>query len=135
MKILQVGLGSMGKRRIRNLKSLGLEDIVGFDFREDRRQEAQEKYSVTVVDKIDDSILSDIDILIISTPPDRHLEYMWMAVNHHKPAFVEASVIKKGLAELAEAAQKNKVLIAPSCTLRFHPSIKTIREFAYCHCS
>ena len=29
MKILQVGLGSMGKRRIRNLKSLGLEDIVG----------------------------------------------------------------------------------------------------------
>jgi predicted dehydrogenase len=128
MKILQVGLGSMGKRRIRNLMSLGLKDIVGFDFREDRRQEAQEKYSVKVVDKIDDGILSDIDILIISTPPDRHLEYMRMAVSHKKSAFVEASVIKAGLAELAEEARENQVLIAPSCSFRFHPSIKTIRE-------
>ena len=128
MKILQVGLGSMGKRRIRNFMSLGLKDIVGFDFREDRRQEAQEKYSIKVIDKIDDSLLSDIDILVISTPPDRHLEYMWMAVHHRKPAFVEASVIKAGLTELAEAAQTNNVLIAPSCSMRFHPSIRTIRD-------
>jgi predicted dehydrogenase len=128
MKILQVGLGSMGKRRIRNFLSLGRKDIVGFDFREDRRREAQEKYSIKVVDKIDDRLLSAIDILIISTPPDRHLEYMWMAVHHRKPAFVEASVVREGLTELAEAAQKNNVLIAPSCSMRFHPSIRTIRD-------
>ena len=33
MKFLIVGLGSMGKRRIRCLKSLGYEDIVGYDVR------------------------------------------------------------------------------------------------------
>jgi threonine dehydrogenase-like Zn-dependent dehydrogenase len=41
---LVVGLGSMGKRRIRNLKSLGYNDIVGFDKRADRRQEAKKLY-------------------------------------------------------------------------------------------
>ena len=33
MKALVVGLGSMGKRRIRNLQALGLSDIGGFDDR------------------------------------------------------------------------------------------------------
>jgi predicted dehydrogenase len=128
MRILQLGLGSMGKRRIRNLTSLGFKEIVAFDFREDRRREAQDIYAIHTVDKINDSILSNSDIFIISTPPDRHLEYMEMAVKYGKPAFVEASVVKEGLPELAEAARKRKVLLAPSCTLRFHPSIKVIKE-------
>ena len=37
MKFLQIGLGSMGKRRIRCLHALGHRDIVAFDPREDRR--------------------------------------------------------------------------------------------------
>ena len=46
MKVLVIGLGSMGKRRIRNLRALGLSEIAGFDPRVDRRQEASEKYSI-----------------------------------------------------------------------------------------
>jgi predicted dehydrogenase len=46
MKCLVVGLGSMGKRRIRNLRALGLADIVGVDPRADRRDEAAQKYGV-----------------------------------------------------------------------------------------
>lgn len=36
MRFLVVGLGSMGKRRIRNLQELGFNKIVGFDIRKDR---------------------------------------------------------------------------------------------------
>lgn len=42
MKIFQIGLVSMGKRRSRNLHSLNIDDIVGFDLRKDRMQEAKE---------------------------------------------------------------------------------------------
>ena len=42
MKFLVVGLGSMGKRRVRNLIALGFKDSVsGFDIREDRREETK----------------------------------------------------------------------------------------------
>ena len=41
LRVLQVGLGSMGKRRIRNLQELGIKDIIGFDPKEERRKEAQ----------------------------------------------------------------------------------------------
>ena len=56
MKILIVGLGSMGKRRIRNLKRAGVTDIVGFDPREERRQEAEEKYGVKTVASFEEGL-------------------------------------------------------------------------------
>ena len=43
MKFLVVGLGSMGKRRVRNLLSLGYDDILGYDLRKDRIDEARKK--------------------------------------------------------------------------------------------
>ena len=45
MRILVIGLGSMGKRRIRNLSVLGHSTIAGFDIRSDRRLEAAKKYN------------------------------------------------------------------------------------------
>ena len=44
----------MGKRRIRNLKSLGYNDIIGFDNRTDRRQEAKKLYSIETYDSINE---------------------------------------------------------------------------------
>ena len=46
MKFIVVGLGSMGKRRVRNLIALGDNDIAGFDLREDRCLEANGKYGI-----------------------------------------------------------------------------------------
>ena len=46
MRFLIIGLGSMGKRRIRNLQSLDVGEISGFDISEGRRKEAREKYGI-----------------------------------------------------------------------------------------
>jgi predicted dehydrogenase len=128
MKVLVVGLGSMGKRRVRCLKTLGYEDITGFDLSEARRKETNESLDIPVIDKLDDTILKNTDAIIISTPPDIHNQYIKIAIENNKPAFVEASVILEGLKELDQKAKKQKILIAPSCTLRFHPAIKNIKE-------
>jgi predicted dehydrogenase len=128
MKFLVVGLGSMGKRRVRCLKSLGYKEteIIGFDLREDRRAEAIEKYQIKTIGDISKVDLSKISALFISTPPDIHNRYIQFAIDNEKPAFVEASVILEGLDKLSSLAKKKNVLIAPSCTMRFHPAIKDI---------
>ncbi len=128
MKALQIGLGSMGKRRIRNLLSHGITDITGFDMKEGRRKEAEEKYQITTIGEITDEILNGSDMFIVSTPPDKHIPYIELALKHKKPAFVEASVIKEGLEKVSSEAMMENVLIAPSCTFRFHQGIKTIKE-------
>lgn len=126
MKFLVIGLGSMGKRRIRCLQALGYDDITGYDTREDRRAEAKEKYGVHVLQRCDD-IDKAFDAVIVSVPPDRHLEVMRQAVVAGVPSFIEASVVLAGLEDLEKEARAKNVLVAPSCTLRFHPAIAAIK--------
>lgn len=128
MRFLIVGLGSMGKRRIRCLKNLGYEDILGFDLSPNRRKEAEEKYAIKTIDDIKNLNFIEINALIISTPPDKHNEYINLAIEKKKPAFVEASVILEGLEKLNTLAKKENVFIAPSCTMEFHPAIKDIKK-------
>lgn len=126
---LVVGLGSMGKRRIRNLKSLGHNDIVGFDKRADRSLEAKKLYSIEICDNINE-ILENFKIvgMIISVPPDIHHIYMKLALNFKLPAFIEASVVDTDLDNIILDSKLHDVFFAPSCTLFFHPAIKKIRE-------
>lgn len=128
MKFLIIGLGSMGKRRIRNLQFLKAGEILGFDLKEDRRKEAEEKYKIKTASILQNVDFNTIDAFIISTPPDKHNEYIKLAINNKKPAFVEASVILEGLEEASQMAKEKNVFIAPSCTFRFHPVVKDIKK-------
>lgn len=130
MRFLVIGLGSMGKRRVRCLKALGIpsDQIVGYDPRGDRRQEAASASAIPTVDALTDAIYQQADALIVSTPPADHYAYLSVAVKHLRPVFVEASVLLEGLPELAQRATQNKVFIAPSCTLKFHPAIQDIKR-------
>jgi predicted dehydrogenase len=129
MNFLVVGLGSMGKRRIRCLQSLGYSGIYGFDLREDRRSEVLEKYGV----KAFSDILSAIrevqpTAMIISVPPDVHHEYMKLAIRENIHFFVEASVVDTDMDIIKNDLENKDIVGAPSATLLFHPAIKIISE-------
>ena len=112
------------------MKKLGHDDVVGYDLRADRRREVQEQYKAKTVDNLNDLILSESDAVIISTPPDEHNQYIRLAIENKKPAFVEASIILEGLEELNNLARSQKTLVAPSCTMRFRPAIRDIKNTA-----
>jgi predicted dehydrogenase len=128
MKFLIVGLGSMGKRRIRNLQYLKAGDIIGFDTREDRTKEAEEKYGIRTFTDFDKAMKENPDALIISTPPDLHTKYAKIAAANNKHFFTEASVLDKGMDELIKLCIGKKIVAAPSCTMRFNSSICRIKE-------
>jgi len=127
--ILIIGLGSMGKRRIRNLQSLGLKNIFGFDLREDRRIEAQNKYNIETFDSFESAVNKyKFDAFVISLPPDIHHVYMKKAIEANIPAFIEASVVDTDLDLIIAEAKRKKACLLPSCTFYFHPAIKIIAE-------
>lgn len=127
MKLLVVGLGSMGKRRIRNLKALGVESILGFDVREDRRTEAAERYQIQVFSRIEDAMAADPDAWIISVPPDLHVRYALQAIRAGKPFFTEASVVTDGMEEMIQEMRTRNIIGFPSCTMRFYPAPKRLK--------
>lgn len=127
--VLIIGLGSMGKRRVRNLQALGIKNIVGFDKREDRRREAAQHYGIIVEENFE-YVMNNyvVEAFIISLPPDIHHIYMKKAIEFGKPAFIEASVVDTDFDLMIQEAQDKGVFLAPSCTLYFHPAIKKIGE-------
>lgn len=127
MKFLVVGLGSMGKRRVRCLQALNQQEIVGFDFREDRRKEAETKYGIKTISSLDQIKLADYTAMIVSVPPDKHADYAVLAVKNNLPVFIEASVILEDVRSIKKAMKADSK-VAPSCTLRFHPMIKDITK-------
>ena len=128
MKFLVIGLGSMGKRRIRNLRHLGEKDIIGWDIKKDRRKECKEKYKIKTFDYIDKAMDEKPDVLIISTPPNYHIDYELLAAKNDKHFFCEAGIFTKGVEELVNLCKNKNLIAAPSCTFRFKGSIRKIKE-------
>ncbi len=128
-KFLVIGLGSMGKRRVRNLQALGISkaDIYGIDQRVDRCIEAKEKYGIQIIHDESEVDFTQIKAVVVSLPPDRHLEGIKVALKYNKPVFVEASVLLEEVQQIKEG-NVNNIFIAPSCTFIFHPVIKEIRK-------
>jgi predicted dehydrogenase len=128
LKFLIVGLGSMGKRRIRNLQRLGYTDIIGVDNRPDRQKESQKLYSIKTYSDIKKSLLEKPTAMIISTPPDQHLKYAILAIKYNIPFFTELNLIANHVQKIADKANKKKIIACPSFTMRNHPVIKEIKK-------
>ena len=130
IKILVVGLGSMGKRRIRNLQVLNHFALAGFDPRADRRNEASSRYGIATFDSFNMALtMFKPDVLVISTDPRLHMEYAHHAVNLGLHCFIEASVVEgERIAELCKALEETNLVMVPSCTMRYYPGPTTVRE-------
>lgn len=129
MKAVVIGLGSMGKRRVRCLQALGVQDIVGVDLRSDRREETASKYAIPTVSSLTEAWTSATpDVAIISLPPKLHVMAMRECIERSVPFFVEASVVDDGLAEVTAAVRAAGLVAAPSTTLHFHPAIAEISK-------
>lgn len=130
MKFLVIGLGSMGKRRVRNLQALGVEYVAGFDVRKDRRLETKTKYGISVFDDIETAIAeANPDACTICTPPDLHMHYAFLVQARNMDCFIEASVVQKEeILRLDQLIRGGSTLALPSCTMMFYPGPKKIKE-------
>jgi len=128
MRFLIIGLGSMGRRRVRCLRALGFnaDQIRGFDTRDDRRKQAKETLGIEVFDDVKAALSPRPDGVLICVPPDHHHEYMELAVDERLHFFVEASVLDMGMERLEAASKAAGIIAAPSSTLLFHPALKRI---------
>jgi predicted dehydrogenase len=128
VRILVVGLGSMGRRRLRNFRHIGGVELAGFEPNDERRGRVGREFEIPVFDSFDAGLRWGPQALVISTPPDHHGEYALAAASAGLPYFTEASVVLDGMDELLDAVRTSGALAAPSCTLRFHPAVRLMRE-------
>ncbi len=126
LRFLIIGLGSMGKRRIRNLKVHKQEQVIGFDFSEARRKEVEKEYGITTIADLKKLDPKSYDAIIISTPPNQHGEYIRFALKQKKHFFTEVTTSDDGYKEAIR--DKSKIVKAPSHTFRYFLPIKMVKD-------
>lgn len=130
MKSIVIGLGSMGKRRIRLMqKRQDVDRIVGIDSKEERRQECEELYHITTVASFEEAVrLDNFDCAFICTSPLSHAVLVNKCLTAGLHVFTEINLVSDGYAEnIKLAAEMNKVLFLSS-TFLYREETKYIHD-------
>ncbi len=131
MKIIVIGLGSMGKRRIRLLSEHKDIQLFGIDSQESRCAEVKEKFGLTCYASIAEACAAEQpDAAVISTSPLSHAAIIKECLNNNLNVFTEINLVSDGYVEnMALAKEKGKVLFLSS-TFLYRKETQTIIEKA-----
>lgn len=138
MIVLVVGLGSMGKRRIRLLKQLSLTDrveIVGMDAREERRLEAADMFGIQTVISIQQVVDEQLDICaaFVCTSPLSHSGIVKQCLLNGWHVFTEINLVSDGYAENIRLAKERGLTLFLSSTPLYREEVAYIREIVSAH--
>lgn len=131
MKILAIGAGSMGRRRLRDLIHLqGREQIVLFDANLARCAEVAQVFGVRSVSSFEAGLAERPEAITVSTPPSLHEPYVTAAMQRNLHVFAEVPFVmdEAKMAEVAERARTYPKVIGISCSTRFYPPFRLARE-------
>lgn len=129
MRVLQVGAGSMGRRRMRDMKTLGAEVLL-YEPQKERCDEISAKFSIPGYTDLDQALSQNPQAMVISTPPALHAGYVEEALKRNLHVFAEVPfVYDVRIAEkISKSAPSYPSTLGISHTIRFYPPIRLIRD-------
>lgn len=118
MNICVIGLGSMGKRRIKLLKNRNEKlSIIGIDNNLERTKRVSDEYGIICYPSLSD-VNSDLDCAFICTSPQFHAELIKECLHRDLHVFSEINLISDLYNEnIQEAKKRDKVLFLSSTPL------------------
>ena len=129
MKLLIVGLGSMGKRRARLLKGMDASiAISGVDSSPQRRKEGQQ-LGYTVYESIPRALAADrFDGALVCTAPITHAAIIGQLLDGGLPVFTELNLVNDGYEENQRKAQQKGLPLFLSSTMLYRGETQYIKQ-------
>lgn len=130
MKMLVIGLGSMGKRRI-NLfvKYFNKFKVCGVDTCEERRVKVQELYGINTHADLETAINEEKPYAaLVCTSPTSHGKIILDCIKKGLHVFTEINLLPDKYNEIVKEAKKNNVQLFLSSTMLYRKEIEIIRE-------
>lgn len=130
MKVIVIGLGSMGKRRIRLLSENNDVQLFGIDSQECRCAEVKEKFGIKCYASIAEVVSAEQpDAAVISTSPLSHAAIIKECLENNLHVFTEINLVSDGYEEnMALAKSKGLVLFLSSTFLYQNETLKIIEK-------
>lgn len=127
--VVVIGLGSMGKRRVRLLLDMYPNiRIVGIDSRVDRRVESETMFSICTYADLNSAMLDHEKpfAAIICTSPSEHAHMISDCLDRGMHVFSELNLIDEGYAENQEKARRMGLKLFLSSTMLYRGEIDVI---------
>lgn len=143
MKILFIGLGSIGQRHLRILKTLKLINskfyayrqinkkiIISKNLKSSAKGDFSKKYKVEELYNENQIIKLKPDITFICNPSSKHIRFANMVAKIKSDIFIEKPLSNNlvGLKSLINRVNKNKLVCTVGYQMRFHPLILDLKK-------
>ena len=126
MNIVVIGLGSMGKRRIRLIMEMYPEYVIcGVDGREDRRKETTELFDILCFPSVSDVDIK-LDCAFICTSPLSHAVIISECLKHGWHVFTELNLVPDEYDENINLAKENNCTLFLSSTFFYREETRYI---------
>ncbi len=129
MNVVVIGLGSMGKRRIRLTKKLDdTINIVGVDINEERRTACEAEWGIKTYSSLVNLFRDiDIDCAFICTSPLSHCGIINQCLTAGLHVFTELNLVTDGYEENMTLARTKNLVLFLSSTFLYRDEIKYIK--------
>jgi predicted dehydrogenase len=143
MKILLAGLGSVGQRHARNLRTTlgdgvellayrvrGLPHVITPDLRLEPGADVESCYGVRVFTDLDSALAEKPDAVFVTNPNGLHMPVALAAARAGCHLFIEKplSHTLEGVDELAELIERQRLVCLVGYQLRFHPGLRAMQS-------
>ena len=142
MKILVVGLGGIGQRHIRNLRTLMGDQVEILAYRSRRlkhlitdkleikpRADVEERFNIRVFKDLSEAIFQKPSAALICNPSSLHIPVALAVAKEGVNLFIEKplSHTNEGVSELLAIAAQRKLVTIVGYQMRFHPCLLFLR--------
>jgi len=131
IKVLVVGIGSIGIRHVLNLQSIGA-DVSVFSYRASiSKTPVSIPKGVRLVKDLYESINDDYDAIVIANSNNEHMRVALHAARNKKNLFIEKpiSISMAGCNELQKLTYTYGLIVETGFMLRFHPNLIWIKNY------
>ncbi|MCM1534385.1 MAG: Gfo/Idh/MocA family oxidoreductase [Clostridium sp.] len=135
MKIVVIGLGSMGKRRIRLLKQMYPDlSLVGVDSNEERMQAVSQEYGILCYPDLAKAVNAErekgtpFSCAMVCSSPLSHAGLIHQCLTYGLHVFTEINLVSDGYQENMKLAKKNGCKLFLSSTPIYQVEMRKIKE-------
>lgn len=131
MTVLVIGLGSMGRRRVRLLQSFDISiRVAGVDSREDRRNQAESELGIRTFESLD-YVCQEGDLVnavFVCTSPLLHAKIINECLDRGFHTFTEINLVDDGYQENVKLARDKSLVLFMSSTFMYRKEIEYIKD-------
>jgi predicted dehydrogenase len=129
--ILIIGGGSIGKRHLKNILDLGMQDISVVEVDDSRRKSIEKEFSVATFSSVQEAFVDkEFSIAFICSPSVFHLENALLCAKKGCDLFIEKPLSHsiEGLEQLFAVVKEKKLITMVGSNWKFYPLFQKMKE-------